>query len=190
MANVEPLILHADRKPALGSLTVIVFFASISALLLFLGLQPGRLAAGWPLVLFGALGLVAFTAGGILVLRLMRAPWHLEIDPAHLLLRTPAYDLTMPWEAIAGIAVDQVNRRPACILVFGDVAAVVARATFHGRAQHPGAVTNAATMQARMEENFKKWGYHLVIPRRLLEIEPDDLAGLLTQARMGQLWQE
>jgi hypothetical protein len=190
MTNVEPLILRTDRKPAFGSLTIIVFFVLISALLLFLGLQPGRPDVGWSLVLFGTLGLVAFTASGILVLRVMRAPWHLEIHPAHLILRTPAYDLTMPWEVIAGIAVDEVNRRPACILIFGDVAAVVERAAFHAKAQRPGAVTNAATMQARMEENFERWGYHLVIPRRLLEIEPDDLAGLLTKARMGQLWRE
>jgi hypothetical protein len=190
MSNVEPLILRTDRKAALGSLTIIVFFVLISALLLFLGLQPGRPTVGWSLVLFGALGLAAFTASGIVVLRIMRAPWHLEIHPAHLILRTPAYDLTMLWEAIAGIAVDEVNRRPACILIFGDVAAVVESATFHARAQRPGAVTDAATMRTRMEENFAKSGYHLVIPRRLLEIEPDDLAGLLTKARTGQLWVE
>ena len=52
------------------------------------------------------------------------------------------------------------------------------------------AVTDAATMQARMEASFDDNGYHLAIPGRILELSPDELAELLAKARMGQLWQE
>jgi hypothetical protein len=52
------------------------------------------------------------------------------------------------------------------------------------------AVTDAQTMQARMEENFDLTGYHLAIPGRILEMGPDELARILVKARTGELWQE
>lgn len=187
--NAAPIIVHKNRKRAIWSLIIILFFVPVSALLVFLGLQPGRPDTSWSLVLFGALGLVAFGGSAILIIQTMRAPWHLALSPAHLALYTPTYDLQIPWDCIAGIAVDQVARRPGCVLIFEDVAVVVQHAEFHGRSNRPDAVVNASTMQARMEENFGAWGYHLAIPGRILEMGPEKLAGLLAKARTGTLWQ-
>ena len=39
-----------------------------------------------------------------------------------------------------------------------------------------------------MEENFDLWGYHFGIPGRILEMGPEELAGLLARARTGKLW--
>ena len=189
MDNAAPIIVHKNRKRAIWSLIIIFFFVPISAWLVFLGLQPGRADISWSLVLFGALGVVAFGGSAILIIQTMRAPWHLALSPAHLTLYTPTYDLQIPWDCIAGIAVDEVARRPGCVLIFEDVAAIVQRAKFHGRSSRPDAVVNARTMQARMEENFDAWGYHLAIPGRILEMGPEELAGLLAEARMGALWQ-
>jgi hypothetical protein len=41
-----------------------------------------------------------------------------------------------------------------------------------------------------MEENFDRTGYHLAIPGRILEMGPDELAGILVKARTGELWQK
>jgi hypothetical protein len=186
--NVEPTIVHKNRKRALWSLIIILFFVPVSAWLVFLGLQPGRPDIGWSLVLFGALGVVAFGGSAILIVQTIRAPWHLAVSPAHLALYTPTYDLQVPWDGIAGIAVDEVARRPGCVWIFEDVAAVVQHAEFHGKSSRPDAVVNARTMQARMEEYFDAWGYHLAIPGRILEMGPEELAGLKAKARTGTLW--
>lgn len=184
------IIIHKNRKRALWSLVIVVFFVPISAWLVVLGLQPGRPEIAWVLVLIGAIGVVAFLGSAIRIIHTTRAPWRLEACPSCLALYSPTYDLKVPWDSIAGIAVDDVNRRPGCVMVFEDVAAVVQRAAFHGDSNRRDAVTDAATMQARMEENFAACGYHLAIPGRILEMGPDELAELLTRARMGQLWKE
>lgn len=186
----EAIIVHKNRKRAFGALIIILFFVPISGLLVVLGVQPGRADIGWSMILFGVLGLVTFLGSAILIIRTLRAPWHLEVNPACLVLYTPVYDLEVPWDNIAGIAVDEVSRRPGCVLIFEDVATVAQRAQFHGKATRPDAITNAGLMQTRMEENFERWGYHLGVPGRILEMGPEELAGLLAKARTGKLWRE
>lgn len=188
--ETDLILVHKNRKRALGALAIILFMAPVSAWLLFLGLQPGRPDVGWSMVLFGALGLVVFLGSAALIIGILRAPWRLELTPVHLVLYTPTYDLNVPWGQIAGIAVDAVNRRTGCTLVFEETAEIVQGATFHHRAKRPDAVTDRATMRARMEENMVHWGYHLAIPGRILELGPEELAGLLTRARTGVLWRE
>ena len=85
---------------------------------------------------------------------------------------------------------NEVNRKPGCVLVLEDPAAVAQAATFRVKAERRNAVTDAAVMQARMEASFDDNGYHLAIPGRLLELGPEALADLLTRARRGVLWQE
>jgi len=167
---------------------MIVFFVPVSAWLVFLGMQPGRPDVSWSLVLFGALGVITFSGSAVLIIRTMRAPWRLELMPERLALLTPTYDLEVPWDSIAGIAVDDVNRRLGCVLIFEDAAAVVQHARFHHKSARPDAITDARTMQARMEENFEQLGYHLAIPGRILEMGPEELAELLVQGRTGDLW--
>ena len=190
MPDAHPLIVHKNRKRAFWSLFMIVFFVPVSAWLMFLGLQPGRPDVSWSLVLFGALGVVIFSGSAIMIIRTMRTPWRLELRPEYLTLYTPIYDLEVPWNNIAGIAVDEVSRRLGCVLIFEDVAATVQRARFHHRSTRPEAVTDARTMQIRMEENFERVGYHLAIPGRILELGPEELAELLSQGRTGDLWSE
>ncbi len=187
--NMEPIIVHKNRKRAFWALVIVVFFIPISAVLVFLGLQPGRPDISWALLAFGLVGLVAFGGSTVRIIQTMRTPWRLEIAPAHMKLYTPTYDLEVPWDLITGIAVDEANRKPACVLIVEDVGAVASRATFHGQTKRLDAVTDAQTMQARMEENFTLTGYHLAIPGRILEMGPDELAGRLVEARTGQLWQ-
>ena len=125
-----------------------------------------------------------------MIVRTMRSPWHLEVNPAGLVLYTPGYDLEAPWDSVAGIAVDRVGRKPGCVLIFEDVEAVVQRTRFHAEATGRGAVTDASMMQAQMEVNFERLGYHLGIPGRILEMDADELAELLARARTGELWGE
>lgn len=190
MTNIHPVIVHKNRKRAFWSLVIIVFFVPISAWLVYLGLHPGRADVSWSLVLFGALGIVTFSGSAVLIIRTMRAPWHLELKPEHLALYSPTYDLVVPWNTIAGIAVDEVGRRLSCVLIFEDTAAVAKLARFHLRSTRPDAITDAWTMQARMDENFEQLGYHLAIPGRILEMGPEELAKLLVQGRTGDLWAE
>jgi hypothetical protein len=187
--KAEPIIIHKNRKRAFWSLIIVLFFVPISGWLVFLGLQPGRSDVSWSMVLFGILGVVTFCGSAILIVRTMRAPWHIALTPSHFNLYSPTYDLEVPWDNIAGIAVDEVSRREGCVLVFEDVAEVAQGATFHLRSKRPDAITDAAAMQAQMGENLKMWGYHFGIPGRMLEMGPEELAQLLTQARTGQLWQ-
>lgn len=189
MANKEPVIIQKNRKRAFWSLVIVIFFVPVSGSLVLLGLQPGRPEVSWALVLFGVLGLVAFSGSAILIIRTMRSPWHLRVEPDHLAFYTPTYDLQVPWDRIAGIAVSEVNRRPGCVLVFEDVEAVAQSATFHSNSRRPDAVTNSTIMRVRMEENLELCGYHFAIPSRVLEMGPDELAELLTKALKGELWQ-
>jgi hypothetical protein len=186
----DTIVVRKNWKRAIWSLVIVVFFVPISAWLVYLGLRPGRAEVSWSMALFGLLGVVAFGGSAILIVRTMRAPWHLEISPVQLSLYAPTYNLMIPWERIAGIAVDTVHRRLSCVLIFEDVAEVVQNARFHARYAQPEAVTNARTMQARMEANFSTLGYHLAIPSRILEMGSEELAELLARARTGTLWQE
>jgi hypothetical protein len=187
--NAEHIIVHKNRKRAIAALAIVAFFIPISVWFMFLGLQPGRPDVSWVMVLFGAVGLVAFAASAVSTIRTMRAPWHLALTPGCLTLYTSAYDLPVPWERVVGIAVDDVNRKPGCILIFDDVAAIARGATFHGSPAQEVAITDAAAMRARMQENYDELGYHLGIPGRLLEKGPEELAELLAKARTGQLWE-
>lgn len=189
MPTGDPIILRKNRKRAAGALLIIVFFVPISGWLVYMGLQPGRPDVSWALVFFGALGVVSFLVSGVAVIRTMLAPWRLELAPSGLGLYTPAYDLELPWDQIAGIAVDVVKQRMRCGLVLEDLG-VVERVRFHAQARRPDAVTNAQTMRARMEENFRELGYHLIVPDRILETGAEELAELLTQARSGVLWEK
>jgi hypothetical protein len=185
----DRIIVHKNRKRAFWSLAIVLFMVPVSAVLLLLGLQPGRPDVAWALVLFGALGILAFAFGAFRIVRTMRSPWHLELGPGHLTLRAPTYDLRLPWDSIAGIGVNEVNRKPGCVLVLEDPAAVARGAAFYpGGSNRRSAVTDAATMQARMEQSFQDNGYHLAIPGRLLEMGPEELAGMLARARQGELW--
>ena len=186
--NAEPIIVEKNRKRAFWSLIIILFFVPISGWLVYLGLQPGRPDVSWALVLFGVIGLVAFTVSALRVIRTMRAPWRLVLSPSQLAIYTPYYDLDIPWQRIVGIAVDEVSRRPGCVLIFDDIEATVDGASFHRLANRPDIVTDAQTMQARMKETRQISGYHLGIPGRILELSPDELADLLAKARTGDLW--
>jgi hypothetical protein len=189
--SMEPIIVRKNRQRAFWSLVIVLFCIPVSGWLVIIGLRPGRPDVSWALVAIGLVGLVAFGVSAVRVLRTMRAPWRLELTPSHLTLFTPTYDLEVPWDLIAGIAVDEVNRRPGCVLVFEDAASVASRATFHqAQTGRPDAVTDVQIMQARMEENFDRTGYHLAIPGRILEMGPDELAGILVKARTGELWQK
>jgi hypothetical protein len=190
MEHTQQLIVEKNRKRAFWSLVIILFFVPISAWLILLGLQPGRPDVSWSLVLFGVLGLFAFGTSAILIIRTMRSAWRLALNPEQLTLYTPNYDLALPWDTVAGIAVDEVNHRPGCVMVFDDVAAVVEGASFHRGANSANAVTDAPTMVARMEENFRERGYHLGISGRILELGPEQLAQLLAEARTGELWEK
>jgi len=184
------IIVHKNRKRAFWALVIIAFFLPISGWLIYLGLQPERPDVGWSMVLFGGLGLIAFSASAYLILRTMRAPWHLKLTPERFCLYTPAYDLEVPWTRIAGIGVGEVNRRDGCVLLFDDVGSAAALARFHDRVQRPDAIHSAEMMRARMEENYEAWGYHLAFPGRILESGPEELAALLTRARTGELWRQ
>jgi hypothetical protein len=187
---MEPIVIRKNRKRAFWSLVIVFFFVPISGWLVFMGLQPGRPDVAWALIAIGLVGLVAFAGSTARIVGTMRAPWRLELLSSHMTFYTPTYDLEAPWDLIAGIAVDEVNRKPGCVLIFEDVAAVASRTTFHQtQAKGPYAVVDAPTMQARMEENFESTGYHLAIPGRILEMGPDELAGTLVRARKGRLWQ-
>jgi hypothetical protein len=186
----KQIIVRKNRKRATWSLAIVIFMVPVSILLVLLGLQPGRPEVAWALVLFGILGIVAFTVSAIRIIHTMGSPWHLELVPQCLRFYTPTYDLDIPWDCIAGIAVDEVNGKPGCVLVVEDPAIVAQRATFHQGSKRHDAVADATTMQARMEKTFDSNGYHLAFPGRILELGPDELAELLAKARQGALWRD
>ena len=181
--------VRKNRAWGWWALAMIGLGLPVSAWFVYLGLRSSRAGLGWMLMAFGLLGLAAFATYGWMVIRTLRSPWHLAVSPSHLTLSTPAYDLRVPWDRVVGIAVDEVDRRLGCVLVFDDASAVAEGATFRRAPAPPGAVTNAARMRARMEESFRQQGYHLGIPGRILELGPEALAALLARARTGELWQ-
>lgn len=186
----ETIIVQKNQRRAFWALIIVLFFIPVSGILVYLGSRPGREDIGWAIIAFGVLGLVTFSWSAVMIVRTMRSTWRLEVDPAALTLYTPGYDLEAPWDGIIGIAVDKVDRKPGCILIFEDLEAVVQRTRFHGKATGRGAVTNASMMQSQMEVNFERLGYHLGIPGRILEMDADELAGFLARARTGELWGE
>lgn len=186
----ETIIVQKNRRRAFWALIIVIFFIPVSGMLVYLGTRPGREDIGWAIVLFGVLGLVTFSWSAVMIVRTMRSDWRLEVSPAGLVLYTPGYDLEAPWDSVAGIAVDRVGRKPGCVLIFEDAGAVVQRTRFHADATGRGAVTNASMMQAQMEVNLERLGYHLGIPGRILEMDADELAALLARARTGELWGE
>jgi len=186
----DTIVIRKNRRWGIWALAMCALGLPVSAWFLSLGLRSGRPGLGWTLTAFGLLGLVAFSAYGWMIVRTLRSPWRLELTRSHLALYTPAYDLRVPWEHVAGIAADEVDRRLGCVLVFEDPAAVAEGAVFRRAQAPPGAVTGAARMRARMEETFRQKGYHLGIPGRILELAPEPLAALLARARTGELWQD
>ena len=185
----EIVIVEKNRLRAFWALVISGFVFLVSAVLLLTGLlhKPSIL---WPLVWWGAAGLVGFGAGALMVIRTMRTPWNLTLDRTRLALHTQTYTLSVPWENIASIGVTEVNARLGCVLVFEDAATVAKGARFHARSERANIVTDANTMLARLEDNYENLGYHLGIPGRMLEKGAEELAELLTRARTGDLWIE
>lgn len=186
----EPIVVQKNQRRAFWALIIVLFFVPVSGVLVYLGSRPGREDIGWALIAFGLIGLVTFSWSAVMIVRTMRSSWRLEVYPAALVLYTPGYDLEAPWDAIVGIGVDRVSRKPGCVLIVDDVEAVVERTHFHVKAAGRGAVTGASMMQAQMEANFRQLGYHLGIPGWILEMDADELAGFLARARTGELWKE
>jgi hypothetical protein len=188
----QTIVIRMNRRWAWWTLGMAVLGVVSSAWLMYTGLRPGRPdpGTGWLLAATSLVGVVAFAYAGWVAVRTIHSPYRLELSPSHLAFFTPAYDLRVPWERVAGIALADVDRRIGCALVFDDVAAVAEGAAFHSASAPKGAVRSAARMQERMEGCFRDTGYHLGIPHRILERGPEALAKLLTQARTGELWQE
>ena len=183
----EVIVVEKNRRRALGALAIILFMGLVSLALIGAGLLGGQ-GILWTPVTLGTVGLLGFGAAAWMVVSTMRARWHLAVSPAGFRLHTPAYVLDVPWDSVAGIATNEVNYREGCVLLFEDPAAVAQAAKFLVRSDHPAVVASAAAMQARFEENMEKLGYHLGIPGRILELGPEELAGLLYRARTGALW--
>jgi hypothetical protein len=183
------IIVEKNRKRAFGALALICFMFLVSVVLLVVGLV-GKSGVLWTLVWLGLLGLLGFGGSAGLVIHTMCSPWHLAVSPTHLRLHTPTYVVNVPWENVAGIAVDEVNWRDGCTLVFGDPASVAQGTRFLARSTRPDIVTDAVTMLARMEDCYANLGYHLGIPGRLLEKGPAELADLLSKACTGRLWEQ
>jgi hypothetical protein len=185
----EKIIVEKNRKRAFWALVIVLFMALVSLALILAGVL-GAEGILWTPLWLGTVGLLGFGASAGLVVRTMRAPWHLALDPEGLTLHTQAYRLRVPWENVVAIGVDEVNFREGCVLAFEDPDAVAAGTRFLVRSSRPDVVADAERMRARMEENYDALGYHLGIPGRLLELGPEELAGLLARARSGALWKE
>jgi hypothetical protein len=185
----DTIVVGKNRKRAFWALAIVGFMILVSLVLLVTGLR-GSSGVIWTLVWLGLVGLVGFGGSAALVVHTMRSPWHLAVSPTHLRLHTPTYLIDVPWENVASIAVDEVNWRDGCTLVFEDPTSVAGSARFLARSARPDIVTDAATMLARMKDCYANLGYHLGIPGRLLEKGPEELAQFLCQARTGQLWRE
>ena len=183
------VVVGKNRKRAFWALVLVGFMLLVSLVLLFTGLL-NRSGVIWTLVWLGLVGAIGFGGSAGLVIHTMRSPWHLAVSPTHLKLHTPTYLIDVPWENVAGIAVDEVNWRDGCTLLFEDPTPVAETARFFAHSSRPDIVTDAATMLDRMKECYANLGYHLGIPGRLLERGPEELASLLSQARTGRLWQE
>lgn len=186
----DTFIVEKNHRQAFWALVIVGFMAVVSLTLLLTGLFGSKSGILWMPIWLGVLGLLGFGGSAGLVIHTMRSPWHLAATPAHLTLHTPTYHLQVPWDNVAGIAVNAVSRRLGCALVFEDAATVAQGARFVARSDRPDIVTDAETMLLRMSENYKTLGYHLGIPGRILEKGPEELAEFLTQARTGQLWEQ
>ena len=136
----ETIVVQKNQRRAFWALIIVLFFVPVSGLLVYLGSRPGREEISWVIIAFGLIGLVAFSWSAVMIVRTMRSPWRLEVDPAALVLYTPGYDLEVPWDAVVAIGVDRVSRRPGCVLIFEDVEAVVQRIRFHAKAAGRGAI--------------------------------------------------
>ena len=186
----ETVVVRNNRLWAWWALAMIAAGLFFSGWLLSISLRPGRASLSSMTGIMGILGLIVFSFCGWAAIRTLRAPWRLELSRTQLTFFTRAYDLSVPWERVSGIAVTEVDRRPGCALVFDDVAAAVEGARFHPVRAAQGAVASASQMRDRMEGSFRRAGYHLGIPARVLELGPEPLAKLLARARTGDLWQE
>jgi len=183
----DRFIVEKNRQRAVWAMAIVAFMAVVSLILVLTGLL-GADEVLWTPVWLGVVGLIGFAASAVLIVRTMGAPWHLAAAPDGLHLQTPMYVLDVPWQRIAGIAVDEVNFREGAVLVFDDPAAVVEGVRFTMRSNRPDMISDPATMLARMAENYQALGYHLGIPGRILELGPQELAQFLTRARTGDLW--
>ncbi len=183
----ETTIVEKNRRRGFAALAITAFMGLVSLALVAAGLLGGE-GVVWTPVALGTVGLLGFGAAAWMVVDTLRARWHLAVNPAGFRLHTPAYILDVPWDNVVGIATAEVNFREGCVLLFEDPAAVAQGARFLVRSDQAEVVTSPARMQARFEENMEKLGYHLGIPGRILELGPDELARLLTQARTGSLW--
>lgn len=184
----DVIIVGKNRKRAFGALLIVGLMTLVSIALVLAGVMGGA-AVRWGPVWLGTVGLLGFGFSAALVIQTMRSPWHLAVSLGGLEIRTRAYVLKVPWDQIAGIAVDEVNFREGCALLFENPAAVVAEAKFLVRSDHPDIVTDQETMLARMMENHRRLGYHFGIPGRILELGPEELAQFLAKARTGSLWE-
>jgi len=183
----DVIVVEKNRRRAFWALAIIVFMSLVSLALLGAGLLGGG-GILWTPVALGTVGLLGFGAAAWMIVSTMRARWHLAVSRQGFRLHTRAYVLDVPWENVAGIATNEVNFREGCVLLFEDPAAVAQTARFLVRSGNPEVVASPAAMQARFEANMEGLGYHLGIPGRILELGPDELAGLLSRARSGDLW--
>ena len=184
----EVIVIEKNRQRAFWALAIIGFMILVSITLVLAG-ALGREEVLWTPIWLGTVGLLGFGVSAVLVIQTMRSPWHVAVSPTCLKIRTQAYVLEIPWTQVAGIAVDEVNFRDGCVLLFEEPAAVAAAARFLVRSDRPDVVTDQETMLVRMRDNYENLGYHFGIPGRVLELGPEELAQFLVKARTGLLWQ-
>jgi hypothetical protein len=184
----QVIIVEKNRKRAFWALAIVAFMILVSIALVLAG-ALGSQEVLWTPIWLGTVGLLGFGLSAVLVIQTIRSPWHVAASPSTLKIRTQAYILEIPWEQIAGIAVDEVNFRDGCVLLFEDPAAVAGGARFLVRSNRPDVVTDRDTMLARMRDNYENLGYHYGIPGRILELGPEELAQFLVKARTGLLWE-
>ena len=183
----DVIIVEKNRQRAFWALAIIGFMILVSTALILAG-ALGSEDVLWTPVWLGTVGLLGFGVSVVLVIQTMRSPWHVAVSPTTLKIRTQAYVLEIPWAQIAGIAVDEVNFRAGCVLLFQEPTIVAGEARFLVRSNRPDVVTDQETMLARMRDNYENLGYHFGIPGRILELGPEELAQFLVKARTGQLW--
>lgn len=184
----DVIVVEKNRQRAFWALAIISFMILVSITLVLAG-TLGREEVLWTPIWLGIVGLLGFGVSAALVIQTIRSPWHLAVSPTSLKVRTQTYVLEISWAQIAGIAVDAVNFRDGCVLLFEEPAAVAGEARFLARSNRPDIITDQETMLARMKDNYENLGYHFGIPGRILELGPEELAEFLVKARMGLLWQ-
>jgi hypothetical protein len=186
----DRFIIRKNHVQALWALVIVAFMVPVSALLFVVGLRIGRPEVAWALVIFGVFATLAMLASAVALVRTLLAPWRMVLERGGFKLYAPSFDLDVPWEQVASIGVDKVLNRPGCVLLFSDAEVVAERAIFYPERARRDAVANAPEFLARMGESYENMGFHLGLPRRLLELGPEELAEVLTQACTGALWQE